>query len=259
VLQDAAALAELRGDGLAWAEAMDVLASAVDRQGDPEGARRILSEVAERGRGQRDDRMVATAAAGRCALELARGSTEAALSAGWEAVRLLSADDERRNGVLLNLASALRRLGLTDAASSCYLLVGRWAAWPEHRAEAGVEHAIVAAESGDAAGFRERRAALLESLDRSDPRVVALVELGLGRGSFQVRDVDLARDHLRTAISSARDADLEGILVRAEELLSVLEGDRRLDTRGAVTPPTEDGRRIAEQIRSLSRDLVASG
>ncbi len=132
---------------------------------------------------------------------------------------------------------------------SCYHIVEQWAAWPEHRVEAQVESAVVAAESAEAPTFDTRRGELLETVDRSDRSLTGLVDLGLGRGSLLLDRVDDAREHLRAAIAAARDTGSEDLLGRAEELLRALE-DRAEPEMEAATP-SDASRRIAEQVASL--------
>lgn len=256
-LAAATAIADAAGDALAWARTMSDLATLRHRQGDLDEARSVLQRMAERGARERDDRLIARAAAGRCALELADGSPERAVEEGWNAVRLMPAADEDRNPVLLNLAAALRSVGLAEAAASAYGVVARWSAWPEHRTEAEVERAVVAAEAGDADAVATIRSSLLESLDRADPRLTAMVELGLGRASMLIGDVDEARTRLRSAIATARDADLSDMLQRAEELLEELESPRPLKV--TVHPPSDAVRSVATRVVELGQRLVSTG
>lgn len=258
LLEEAASLADDAHDALAWARAMEGLAILAQRQGNRAGAREVLERIAQRGARERDDRLISRAAAGRCALALAEGDLERAAQDGWNAVRMMDSAEEDRNAVLLNLAAALRRLGLHEAAGSAYGIVARWAAWPEHRIEAQAEQAVVAAEAGDEERFRSLRSSLMDSLDRTDPHLTALVELALGRAAMRIGDVDDSREHLRRAIATARDADLDGMLKRAEELLSALESQGTpADTPAIRVTPV--ARTIAEQLLELGRELVPTG
>lgn len=249
-LGQAAALADAGGDLVEWARAMDGIAGARLHAGERDGARSALDEVARRGHEARERHVVAIAAAGRCALEVATGNPEAALRAGWEAVELLSPGDELRNRVLLNMASSFRRLGLRDAATSCYHIVEQWAPWPEHRVEAKVESAVLAAEAGDTDAFVSRRNALTSTLDRSDGALSALVDLGLGRGSLLLDRVEDAREHLRAAIATARDIDATDVLTRAEALLDTLERRAAIEIESQAVP-SDGTRQIAERVASL--------
>ena len=250
LLRRAADLADREDDVVEWARAMDGIAAVHLQAGNRDAARDTLAEVGRRGEKTKDRRVAAIGAAGRCALELAAGDPEAALTAGWTAVQLLAPSAEIRNAVLLNMGAAFRRLGLGEAAASCYHIVEQWAAWPEHRVEAHVESAVVAAEAGDAETFTARRDELMATLDRADRPLRALAELGLGRGSLLVDRVEDAREHLRSAIAAARDSDSADVLARAEELLTALEARAavELDTAGS---PTEASRRIAERVTGL--------
>ncbi len=252
----AAALAERVGDLVEWARALDGVAAVALRLGDVERAREALDRIDERGRSARHERVRAVAAAGRCALEIAVGSPEAAVEAGWQAIDRLGPDDEDRNGVLLNMGAGFRRLRLFPAAVSCYRIIERWSAWPEHRIEAQVESAAVAAEMGDTEAFRRNEAAVVASLDRADPGTAGLAALGLGRAAMVMGETGPARDHLRHAIAVARDADDASVLTRAEELLSALERDVEAETMVAPATPSDGSRNIARRVEELSRELV---
>lgn len=249
----AARLADQANDGIGWARAMDATATLHERQGDTPGAHQVLERMAERGAQLRDDRIIARAAAGRCRTALAEGRTEQAVVDGWNAVRMMDPSDEDRAAALLDLAAALRRLGLHQAAASAYNIVSRWAAWPEHRMEARVEQAVVAAEGGDEDTVRALRSELLETVERLDPHMTSLVELGLARATLLIGDTDDSRDHLRTAIGIARDHDLTEMLRHAEEMLTALESPQHKAPRHQAS---QQARAVAERVVELSRDLV---
>jgi tetratricopeptide (TPR) repeat protein len=255
-LEASALLADSVGAATEWARSMEALAAVQQRSGDVASARATLDRVSGSDHAASHDHVRGIGEAGRCALELAQDDPEAALEAGWAAVALLPADDEARNGVLLNMGAAFRRLGLLSAASSCYEIVSRWAAWPEHRIEAELERALVAAEGGDNDTFRTHRERVMEDMSQVDRPLQALVELGLGRGSLLLGDDEDGRDHLRTAISTARDVGYEQVLERSEELLATLEERRQLDPPATLSP-TPDARRIGEEIRELSSQPAA--
>ena len=255
-LHRSAELANRLGDALEWARSTDALVTVLARQGRSAEARRTLESIEMRA-AREGSKVLAVARGSRCAMELAHGNLEEALAAGWDAISLLLPDDEERNGVLLNMAAAFRRLGLHEAAATCYEIVARWAAWPEHKAEARMERAVVAAEAGDVQEFLARRRALLESLDRSDRYFTALLDLGLGRGALLAGRHDLARDHLRDAISAARDMDADEVLERSESLLDALEAD---ESPGDVTrewdTPSAPSLAIADRMGRFAEDLV---
>jgi tetratricopeptide (TPR) repeat protein len=255
-LRESAELAAAGKLGVEWARSMEGIAAVHLRKGDPDTARRTLDRLVDEAPAGDEGRVRAVAAGGRCALELVLDNPGAALEAGWEALTYAPATDEARNGVLLNMAAAFRRLGMHDAAASCYSIVVQWAAWPEYRTEARLELAVVAAESGDAELFADRRRQVLETVDRADRPLLAMIDLGLGRGALMTGDADLARDHLRNAIGIARDIGDDRILARSEELLTALEEE---DTGVRTHPePTGDARRIAEEITTLAGESAVS-
>lgn len=248
-MEESAALADALDAPVDRARSLEALAAVHLRRGRPDEARATLNRITTGAAGESGE-AAAIAAAGLCALELASGRPDAALEAGWNAIKSLPARDEVRNGVLLNMGAAFRRLGLHEAAASAYAIVMRWAAWPEHRIEAALEHAAVAAESDDPVAFAERREALLERLSLADRPLQALVDLGLGRGALLVGDDNLARDHLRSAIATARDIGDPEILDRSDELLSALESRSR-PAGGEMADPSPDAHRIARAMESL--------
>ena len=159
-----------------------------------------------------------------------------------------------RNQVLLNMAAAFRRLGLPSAAASCYEVVVRWAAWPEHRIEATLEQALVAADTGDDERFETFRSAVLDGLGRVDRPLQAMLQLGLGRGALLLGRTEQAREHLREAISTARDIGGDLILRQADALLEALEADIELDSP-AMRTPTEGASRIAVRVTELVAEV----
>lgn len=250
-LQASALLADSLNAPLEWARSMEGLAAVHQRSGEIQQARSLLDSISGSDHASGHDQVRAIAAAGLCALELAQGDPEAALDAGWTAVTLLPADDEARNGVLLNMGAAFRRLGLLSAAASCYEIVVEWAAWPEHRIEARLERALVAAEGNKEEEFRSFRDQVLGSINGVDRRLQALVQLGLGRGALLVGDTHDGRDHIRAAITTARDVGAEQVLERSEELLAILEERRRLEPPTAASPSTE-AIHIGGQLEALT-------
>lgn len=252
-LQESALLAASRGSDTEWARGMEELAAVEFRRGDPAAALATLDEIEARPPTDGRRRPQAIAAAGRCAISLAQGDAEAALEAGWSAIQHLDPDDESRNNVLLNMGAAFRRLELHDGARSCYDIVRKWAAWPEHRIEAELELAGVAAEAGDEQAFDRWRAHLLDHLDWADRPLQALVWLGLGRAALLVGQRTTARDHLRDAVTIARDLDASDILERAEHLLR-----ETVDTEPEAVPSGEPTP-VARQIALRLLDLIPAG
>ncbi len=249
-LKESAALAEDNGNTAEWARSTESLAAVHVRHGDVGKSRALLDDVCDGPRTAGNAVARAVGQAGRCALELAEGNLEAAVEAGWEAVTALPPHDELRNQVLLNMAAAFRRLGLPSAASSCYEVVVRWAAWPEHRIEATLEQALVAADTGEENSFVRYRSAVLDGLVGVDRPLQAMLHLGLGRGALLLHQADQAREHLREAISMARDLGADPILRQAEALLDALEADIALEVPAARTP-TNDASRIAVRVVEL--------
>lgn len=255
---EAASVAQRAGAPVQWAMALEEVARAETGRGDRAAGRAVLDEVAERGRAEENDHLLAIAAAARCALELGADEFDLAIREGSRAVELFPATDPHRNRALLDTATALRRVGLWAAAEACYGVVESHSTWVEHRAEAATERAVVAAERGDAPGFRRRRERILEIVDSGDLRLRALLHLGLGRGCLIAGDLDDGREHLRQAIASARDADLESLLVSADELLMALERGQRL-TSPRARPASAESRAAAAALQERFGARVTAG
>lgn len=247
----AVAAAEEERDRWSWGEVVSNLAIIEGRAGDAATGRATLARVVERGERERDDRLIAIAAAAECALELAAGRTEAAVEAGWRAVELLRPSDEARTAALLDLAKGFRRLRLRDPAEVCYRVVLRTSSRADHGAQARLGLAVTAAEARDPATFEERRRAVLESADDGDARMLADIHVGLARGAMLMEDVDGARAHLREAMTTARKGGLGDAALIAEDLLSGLE--RLADTalRAETATPSPGVRTIAQRVEAL--------
>lgn len=246
--RESAAAADAASLPVSWARAFDEIARTEAARGNPAAARAALREIANRGAAEDLAHVRAIAAAGLCALELATANLAGAVRHGIDAADLFPLTDPHRHGALLDLASAFRRLGLWDAAEACYTAVQNQSTWGEHRAEAAAELAVVAAERGAAAAFRDRRGRVLQTLDSADLRLRALLHLGLGRGCLITGDIDDAREHLRHAISAARDGDLDAVLRRSGELLEVLERGERI-AAAAPRPASPALRAAAEALQ----------
>lgn len=256
--REAADCAMQAGETVQWALAMEEVARAEDAAGRRSEGTAVLDRMTEQGEAWDDDQVRAITAATRCAFGLAAGEFETTLRAGLTAIELFAATDPHRNGAMLDMASAFRRVGLWDAAEICYRVVETHSTWVEHRAEATTERAVLAAERGDSDGFRRLRERILETIDAGDLRLCALLHLGLGRGCLVVDDDDDARAHLRQAIACARDADLDSILGRADELLGLLErGDRLVLPRPRLASP--ESRAVAEAVRHRLENGVPAG
>ncbi|HUG40397.1 MAG TPA: hypothetical protein VMM12_07925 [Longimicrobiales bacterium] len=255
---EAASLADSLGEPVQWARAMDEVARAESARGNRDAARAILEAVAARGVAAADRLVRAVAAGALCDLELAAGNVEAALREGLAAVELFPVTDPHRNAALLAMAAALRRVGLWSAAEACYGVVETHSTWVEHRAEAATERAVLAAELGDTAAFTRRRARILRTLESGDLRLRALLHLGLGRGCLVAGHVDHAREHLRQAIASARDGDMDTLLDPADALLHALEAGKPLP-RVRPGPASAASRALAEEITQRFGAEVAAG
>jgi tetratricopeptide (TPR) repeat protein len=255
----AAASAEAEADESAWAGALCGLALVQARSGDAAGGRVTLTQVAERGDREQDDRLIAAAAAARCSLELVEGQTEAALEAGWQAVELLPDSDPLRADVLFDLAAGFRQLRLHEPAEACYRVVLDGSDLADRRVRAELELAITAAEAGDRPAFAERGHTLTGSLDDADPRRAADIHLGLGRASILLEDADGARVHLRQAMAAARRSGLGDAALQAEDLLASIERLADTELRSDAGTPTAGVQAVADRVRSLGRTLVASG
>lgn len=249
-LEEAVALARDRGEPAEWARSLEALAAVHLRSGDISKARVTLDQIQEGPGASGDPISRAVGEAGRCAMELREGNLEPALEAGWAAAKALPPTDEARNRVLLNMGAAFRRLGLLPAAESCYQIVARWAAWPEHRIEALLEQAMVAAYAGDDPAFAERRETVLNSLDQADRPLQGMVHLALGRGALIVGRADDGRAHLQESIATARDIGDDEVLARAEQLLAVLDSEATIDAPDPLAP-SDDASRIADRVAAL--------
>jgi hypothetical protein len=176
------------------------------------------------------------AAVGRCAMHRARGDSAVSLQHGWSALEHLDRGDEARNQVLLDMGGAFRQLGLYDAAAACYRIARTHAAWPEHRIEAELNLAVVAAEAGDGHMFARRRDSLLSNMEATDRPLQAAIWLGLGRGALLMDQTEMAQNHLKDAIRIAEDIGDREVQGRAEALLGTV-GNRREPGRPLDEPP----------------------
>lgn len=255
----AGAAAAAEEDAAAWAEAICGLGLVQSRSGNAATGRKTLAQVTERGEREKDDWLIAAAAAAGCSLELTEGQTEAALEAGWRAVELLPDSEPLRAEALLDLAAGFRQLGLREPAEACYRVVLSSPALSDFGVRAQLELALTAAEAGDQRAFDGRSDALVGSLDDADARLTADIHLGLGRGSILLEDADGARGHLRQAMAIARRGGLGDAALVAEDLLSSLESLADTALRADAGTPTPGVQTIAERVESLGRALVASG
>jgi tetratricopeptide (TPR) repeat protein len=214
----------------------------------------ILSEALADARAAKNAQAEALAQAKLCACELAFGNPGAALEHGWSALRQL--DDPRERAALLEqVGMAFAEVGLHKAAERCFTMVAQRGVDSALRARARAAHAAQAAAVGAALVFRDRRVALLNDAAEwsGDPRVAAFVQLELGRASMLTEDLEVAREHLREAIATARKHALGDILASAEAAFAALEanGSRAVVAQETVRPVADAARRIAEQLDAL--------
>jgi tetratricopeptide (TPR) repeat protein len=257
---DAAGVAAAAEDNTAaWAEAICGLGLVQSRAGDAAAGRNTLAQVAARGELDKDDWLIAAAAAATCSLELAEGNTEAAVESGWQAVELLSDSESLRAEALLDLAAGFRQLGLREPAEACYRVILGSSARPDFGIRAQLELALTAAEAGDQQAFDACTDALVGSLDDADTRLASDIHIGLGRGSIRLEDAEGARAHLRQAMAIARRGGMGDAAVAAEDLLSRLESLADTALRAAAGTPSPGVQTIAQRVESLGRALVASG
>lgn len=252
--QDALATAQLFGSrtDVVNARAEQAMVAAVN--GDRSVATALLDETVSEMRAAGDAAALALTEARYCACLLELSEPAAALEHGWAALRQL--DDARERAALLDLVgSALMRLGLYKAAERCFSMVAQRGVDPSLRARARAGQAVAAAASGATAVFRDRRSAVLNDAAEwsADPRVAAFVQLEMGRGCVAVGDVDDARDHLREAITLARQHSIADVLPRAEDILSALERNTTKDLIAVLRsgPEADAVRKIADQVEAL--------
>jgi hypothetical protein len=148
---------------------------------------------------------------------------------------------------------------MLTAADRCFAMIIQRQTDLSIRSRARGAYALVAALVGDAACFRERRAALLSDDVEwaADPRIAVTVEIDLANGCVAAGDSDDAREHLRTAITTARQHDYSDLLKRAENILAALEQNTELLLR----PPqqaTEAAQRIAARIEEFDLPTPAT-
>lgn len=175
----------------------------------------------------------------------------AALESAWNELRQIE-DAGQRARILERLGRSLMALGMFTAAERCFTLVLQRSADLSVRARVRAAHAGLAAATGNAAAFRERRAGLLndDAEWAPDPRVAASVHIDLAQGSVAARDTDYAREHLRAAITIARQQNYGAMLKRAEGILTALEQNSEVLLHFGQQS-TEVAQRIAAQVESL--------
>jgi tetratricopeptide (TPR) repeat protein len=257
--REAQALALGLGDRRQWARCAEALGVVWRYAGQPERASQVLEEALAQGYAWQDGFVTAVASAALSLHMLALGRPDAAVEHGWTALRTLERGE--RNALLLNLGLAFRHLGLYAAAEGCYQLAAREAAAPDCRIRAQGLYALVAAESGDAGAFRERRRRVLEDAPDpvTEPRLAAEVHLELGLGSLLAGLIPDARAHAREVLAIGRWEHLPEQELRARELLDLADqiGAGQLVPGRAVVEPAPRSREIAGELDALGRTALA--
>ena len=181
-----------------------------------------------------------------------------ALERAWNELRHID-DAGQRTRILEQLGRSLMAAGLTTAAERCFTLVIQRATDLSVRARVRAAYAALAAVSGNASTFRERRASLLndDAEWAPDPRVAASVHIDLAHGSVAARDLDYAREHLRVALTIARRQNYGAMLKRAESILTALEQNTEVLLQPHLSS-TEVAQRIAAQVESLELPAPAT-
>jgi hypothetical protein len=181
-----------------------------------------------------------------------------ALESGWNELRLTD-DVERRALIMETIGRALLGMHMFTAADRCFAMVIQRQTDLSIRSRARAAYALVGALVGDVAAFHERRTALLNDDVEwaADPRVAATVHIDLAHGSVVIGDLDYAREHLRTAIMTARQHNYADPLKRAEEILVALEHDTEVLLQ-PVHKSSETAARIAARIEELDLPTPAT-
>jgi tetratricopeptide (TPR) repeat protein len=257
----AAQLALDLGDRQHWARSMDGLGIAFRCQGSYPRARKIFTEVMERGRDWSERSIIALAANSLSITEMTAGNPESALAHGWEAISLMQSEEEK-NPVLGNLGAIFVQLGMFEPAEHCFEIIVQRSSELITRWQAAVEYASLAARRGDAAAFAARRDTLMkeEAAWSASPWLVAYVHTELGRGALLAGDPTRARAHLKAGQATAERNHFNEILLVAEELAGQLSA--RTTARTAITKPEQGGsvaERIAGELREYRRGLVPAG
>lgn len=223
-------------------------------KGDRAGVTSVLDQALREVRAANDTAAEGVVAARYAAAMLALKEPAVALEYGSAALRHL--EDVRERALLLELiGNAFAMIGLYKAAERCFSQVAQRGMDPALRARARAAHALTAAVGGSQNIFRERRSALLNDGAEwsADPRVATYVHTELGRACMVAGDVDDAREHLRVAISLARQHSIADVLPRAGDVLTALEQNsiRELVCVPGAGPAADAARRIAEQVEAL--------
>jgi tetratricopeptide (TPR) repeat protein len=222
-LKRAAQLALQADERVGWARAVQGLASLASNRDQPLEARRVLQSALERGLEWQDARVTAIAAQQLAELSLAADDVEGSLHFAWTAFRAATGDEVRARLMLL-MARAFRRVGLTASAETAYeAVLSNNSTVPALVVQA--EQALAAAEAGDTKTYATRRARVVDRISEAarQPQLYASLHLTLARGAVLTGAVDFARDHIRDSIATARKHVDPATLTQADDLLSALE------------------------------------
>lgn len=183
---------------------------------------------------------------------------EEVLESGWNELRVTD-EPMQRARILERIGRALLALQMYTPADRCFAMISLRSNDLTIRSRGRAAHALVAALSGQSAAFHERRASLLhdDAEWAPDPRVAVSVHIDLAHGSVLVGDLDLGREHLRSAIAVARRQNYAVMLERAEGILTALEQNTEVLLRPQPAS-TEAAQRIAAQIELLEIPTPAS-
>lgn len=256
--QEAArALAAAReGPADGWLEAMQEHMRILRLSGDAATAQRDFDALAAAAEKTADAELRQELCVVLCDELLERGEPELAAERAWGILEQLD-DRVTQPPLVERLATALRRLGLFEAAEHAYAALERLSTDGEARAGVRAEQALMAAARGDAAEFHRRRLALTEP-DATEGLIANHLEaqLALGRGCVLVGETDCAQAHLGLALDLAELDENPAAAELARELLSEL--DRRRDApvpyaEPLIASPGPAARRVASALSQRIR------
>ena len=216
---DLALTADDRGE---WIRSIGQLAATYRGTGDPAQARDALLQALKRAREWGNEALIGLAFLQLCRHADEMPAPELVIEYGWSALRLLERNEDRVL-VLTLLGAALSMVGLQRAADRCYALVTLRAVTPALRVAGLAGAALVAAESGDRDGYRERRSATMRELAPAHRAARAAAHLELGRAALALGDQETAREHLRETFSLLGTFGSAPMRERAEVFLRTLE------------------------------------
>ncbi|HEU5210970.1 MAG TPA: hypothetical protein VFU06_16360 [Longimicrobiales bacterium] len=242
----------------AWANAVTELATLYHVRGDQNEAARLLAGVRKRVAEWKDELLLADGAEALAATALAAGHTEVAVHEGWFALHRIN-DIERRRRLLISIADGLRLLRLYDGADACYGALAQSAIGSAERAAPLTRAAVSAAESGDAAGFRDRHdRAMREVLELHDGQRAGFL-LELGRACVLAGDAERGLAHANATLNLADAHGDPRLKSRAQELCTVAAAHHDgVILAGLHHPPApaDDTRELAAEIAAGALRVV---